>query len=191
MADRETLYFDDAAAWERWLDENHALSDAIDLAIAKKGAGVPSVTAAEALEVALCFGWINGVRNRLDERHYLQSYMPRRARSTWSQVNRDIVEELIAAGRMRPAGQTEIDRAKADGRWDAAYAPASRIEVPPELQSLLDANPAAAAFFATLSGQNRYAILFRIVTAKRPETRARRATTFVEMLERGETIYPQ
>ncbi|PFG30056.1 YdeI/OmpD-associated family protein [Paramicrobacterium agarici] len=189
MVDRAIVYMQSAEAWEQWLAENHDSSDGVRLAVPKKNSGEPGPTNLEALESALCYGWIDGVRNRLDDTHFLQSFMPRRPRSTWSQVNRDRVERLIAEGRMRPAGQREIDRAKADGRWDAAYAPASSIEVPPELEAALAANPKAAEFFATLSGQNRYAILFRIVTAKRAETRERRAATFVEMLERGETIH--
>lgn len=189
MVERETLYVDDDASWHAWLAENHESSTGVALALPKKGSGQPGPTNLEALETALCFGWIDGVRNRLDDAYFLQSFMPRRPRSTWSQINRDRVEKLIAAGRMRPSGQREIDRAKADGRWDAAYAPASSIEVTPELAAALATNPKAAEFFATLTGQNRYAILFHIVTAKRQETRERRAAKFVEMLERGESVY--
>lgn len=191
MAERETVYMSSAEAWEQWLSENHDSSDGVRLAIPKKGSGQPGPTNLEALESALCYGWIDGVRNRLDDTHFLQSFMPRRPRSTWSQVNRDRVERLIAEGRMQPAGHREIDRAKADGRWDAAYAPASSIEIPPELEAELAKNPKAAEFFATLSGSNRYAFLFRIVTAKRAETRQRRAAQFAEMLERGETLTSQ
>jgi uncharacterized protein YdeI (YjbR/CyaY-like superfamily) len=186
------LYFADAAAWEAWLGEHGADSDGAQLAIAKKGRGYVSVTHPEALDVALCFGWIDARRNSYDDDFFLQTFTPRRARSTWSQVNRVKVAELIEAGRMRTAGFAEIERAKADGRWEAAYASQSTIEVPPDLAAALAAaTPEARAFFEALSSQNRFAILFRTHTAKRPETRARRIATFIAMLERGETIYPQ
>ncbi|HWK28066.1 MAG TPA: YdeI/OmpD-associated family protein [Solirubrobacter sp.] len=181
--------FASVGEFETWLEEHHAAVDGLWLRIAKKASGVPSVTAAEALEVALCFGWIDGQRRPLDETHFLQKYTPRRARSKWSKRNVGLVEALIAAGRMRPAGLAEVERAKADGRWDGAYASASTIEVPPDLQAELDARPQAAAFFATLKGNNRYSILYRLHDAKRPETRARRLREFVAMLERGETLY--
>lgn len=143
----------------------------------------------EAIDAALCHGWIDGLINKYDASYYLVRFTPRRPRSKWSQINVERVAELIAAGRMRPAGQAEIDRAKADGRWDAAYAPASRIGVPDDLRRALDACPAAAAFFATLTGANRYAILYRIGEAKRPETRAKTVAKFVAMLARGETLF--
>ena len=191
MNDREVLLFGDANAWERWLAANHDKSQGVYLAIAKKESGRASVTHQEALDVALCHGWIDGVRNKLDEVSFLQSFGPRRSRSTWSVINRDKVAALIAAGRMRPAGQAEIDRAKADGRWDAAYAGSKTIQVPEDLAKALAANPKAKAFFATLSSQNRYAILFRLGNVKKAETRVRNLVKFVGMLERGETIYPQ
>jgi uncharacterized protein YdeI (YjbR/CyaY-like superfamily) len=177
--------------WRAWLEEHHAGEQGAWLKIAKKGSGIASVSHAEALDVAICFGWIDAVRHAHDDDWFLQRFTPRRARSKWSQVNRDKAEGLIAAGEMRPAGLAEIERAKADGRWDAAYAPQSRATVPDDLQAELDAKPAAAATFATLSSQNRYAILYRLRDAKRPETRARRLEKFVAMLERGETLHPQ
>ena len=191
MKDREILLFADARAWERWLAANHDESQGVYLAIAKKDAGRASVTHLDALDVALCYGWIDGVRNKLDEASFLQSFGPRRARSTWSQINRDKVAALIAAGRMRPPGQAEIDRAKADGRWDAAYAGSKSIVVPDDLAAALAARPKAKAFFATLSSQNRYAILFRTGNVKRAETRGKKIAGYITMLERGETIYPQ
>jgi uncharacterized protein YdeI (YjbR/CyaY-like superfamily) len=181
--------FESQGAWEAWLEQNHADSPGLWLKIAKKATGIATVTHAEALDVALCFGWIDGQRGRLDDEWFLQRFTPRRARSRWSQINRDKVERLIADGRMRPAGQREIDRAKEDGRWEAAYASQSTIEVPADLQQALDANPAAKEFFATLKGANRYAILYRIHDAKRAETRARRIEKFVAMLARGETLH--
>lgn len=191
MLDRETLRFADAAAWEKWLAKNHDKSEGVYLAIAKKDTGIQSVSHQEALDVALCYGWIDGVRNSLDDERFLQSFSPRRARSTWSQINRDKVAALIAAGRMRPPGQAEIDRAKADGRWDAAYAGSKTITVPEDLQKAIDASPKAKAAFPKLSSQNRYAILFRVGNVKKAETRAANIAKFVAMLERGETIYPQ
>ena len=158
--------------------------------MAKKATGIPTVTYAEALDVALCYGWIDGQRKRVDEQWFIQRFTPRRARSNWSKVNRDKVERLIADGKMQPAGLREIERAKEDGRWDAAYDSPSAATVPDDLQQALDANPAAAAFFATLNSQNRFAILYRVQDAKRPETRARRIETFVAMLAEGKSVYP-
>jgi uncharacterized protein YdeI (YjbR/CyaY-like superfamily) len=186
-----TLSFTSAAEWRAWLEEHHADPDGAWLKIAKKGRGIETVTHAEALEEALCFGWIDAVRHAHDDDYFLQRFVPRRARSKWSQVNRDKVMALTEAGRMHPAGLAEVERAKADGRWEAAYAPQSRATVPDDLQAALDARPRAKATFATLRSQNRYAILYRLRDAKRPETRARRLQQFVEMLERGETPYPQ
>jgi uncharacterized protein YdeI (YjbR/CyaY-like superfamily) len=184
------LPFASAAAWASWLEEHHADADGVWIRMAKKGSGVESVRYPEVLEVALCFGWIDGRREAHDERFFLQRYTPRRARSRWSKINRETAERLIAEGRMRPAGVAEVERAKADGRWDAAYDSPSRMTVPDDLQRELDARPPAKAFFEGLSSQNRYAILYRLQDAKRPETRARRLATFVAMLEAGETIYP-
>ncbi|MBE2317478.1 YdeI/OmpD-associated family protein [Solirubrobacter sp. CPCC 204708] len=173
--------FESRAAWESWLEANHAVVDGVWLRFPKKHTGLPTVDFVEAIEVALCFGWIDGQRKGLDDTHYLQKFTPRRARSKWSQINVARCGELIAAGRMRPPGQAEIDAAKADGRWDAAYAPASRIEVPEDLTAALDAAGVADAF-AALKSQDRYSILFGLHDAKRPETRARRIAKVIEQL---------
>lgn len=156
---------------------------------AKAGSGVASISKSDAIDVALCHGWIDGQLDKYDERFWLIRFTPRKARSKWSQVNRERVAKLIAAGRMRAGGMAQVEAAKADGRWDAAYAPASRASVPDDLQAALDASPKAAAFFATLTGANRYAILYRIGAAKKPETRARKVAEFVAMLERRETVH--
>jgi len=180
------------AAWERWLEARAGDETApgVWLRIARKGSGIPSPTYSDALDVALCFGWIDGQKAGGDERGFLQRFTPRRARSRWSQINREKVDALISAGRMRPAGQAEIDRAKADGRWGAAYPGARRATVPDDLRAALDANPVAAAAFAGLDGQNRYAILYRLHDARRPETRARRLADFVELLAAGRRLHP-
>jgi uncharacterized protein YdeI (YjbR/CyaY-like superfamily) len=184
------LEFDDAAAWEKWLTAHHNASDGVWLRFRRKGAGGTTITYAQALEVALCFGWIDGQAKGENDQWWRQRFTPRRARSIWSQLNRERVAALIAAGRMHPAGLAEIARAKRDGRWNAAYAPPSRAQVPPDLQHALDASSRAKAFFATLDSRNRYAILFRIAHAKKPETRARRIADFVAMLAKRETIHP-
>lgn len=155
----------------------------------KKGTSVASVTKAQAIDSALCYGWIDGQLDKYDADSWLVRFTPRRPRSKWSDENRKRALELISAGRMQASGQLEIDKAMADGRWEAAYAPASKAEVPPDLQAALDANPKAAAFFATLTGANRYAILYRIGAVKKAETRARKIRDFVGMLERGETVH--
>jgi uncharacterized protein YdeI (YjbR/CyaY-like superfamily) len=186
--DLPTIAFASGADWESWLEDNHR-SRGVWMKIAKKDSGITTVGQPEALEIALCFGWIDSRREALDKHYFLQRYSPRRPRGKWSQINREKAERLIAEGRMRPAGLAEVERAKADGRWDAAYAGQRRATVPDDLQRELDARPAAKAFFDTLSSQNRYAILFRLQDAKRPETRARRLARFVAMLEAGETIY--
>ena len=191
MSDEVALFCASRADWRDWLEAHHGDADGVWLKIAKKRSGIASVSHAEALDVALCFGWIDAVRHAHDDEYFLQRFTPRRARSKWSQVNRDRAERLIEAGEIPPAGLAEVRRAKADGRWDAAYEPQSRATVPDDLQAALDANRAAAQTFATLTSQNRYAILFRLRDAKRPETRARRLERFVAMLERGETPYPQ
>jgi uncharacterized protein YdeI (YjbR/CyaY-like superfamily) len=175
--------------WEEWLDANHVASEGVWIKMAKKDAGVESVRYPEVLESALCFGWIDGRREALDERHFLQRFTPRRPRSRWSRINRDKAEGLIADGRMRPAGLAEVERARADGRWEAAYEGQKRSSIPDDLQRELDARPKAKAFFAELSSQNRYAIVYRLQDAKRPETRARRLAKFVAMLEAGEAIH--
>jgi uncharacterized protein YdeI (YjbR/CyaY-like superfamily) len=182
--------FASSREWEEWLEEQHAASPGVWIKIARKGTGIGSVRYPEVLESALCFGWIDGRREALDERYFLQRFTPRQRRSKWSRINREKAERLIAAGRMRPAGLTEVERAKADGRWEAAYESQKRIAVPDDLQRELDARPEAKAFFAQLSSQNRYAILYRLQDAKKPETRARRLAKFVAMLEGAETIYP-
>jgi uncharacterized protein YdeI (YjbR/CyaY-like superfamily) len=182
--------FASAEDFEAWMAAEHASSDGIWIEFAKKGSGVPSIVYAEAVEVALMYGWIDGQVKKSDEEgFYQQRFTPRRARSRWSQINRDKAQALIEAGRMQPAGLAEVDRARADGRWVDAYAPPSKIEVPDDLRAALDANPAARDFFASLRGSNRYAVLYRIHDAKRPETRARRIAQFVEMLARGETLH--
>lgn len=177
------------AAFERWLERNCDKADCLWIQFAKKGSGHRSIVFAEALDVALCFGWIDGQTARLDDDWYLQRFTPRRKRSKWSQINTQNAERLIAEGRMRPPGMAQVEAAKADGRWDAAYPPPSKISVPPDLEAALAAAPRAAEFFKTLDSTNRYAVLYRIEDAKRPETRARRIKQFVEMLDRGETLH--
>jgi uncharacterized protein YdeI (YjbR/CyaY-like superfamily) len=175
--------------FEAWLRRHHADTDGIWLRIAKSGAEEPSVSYAQALEAALCWGWIDGQKKGLDESYWLQRFTPRRARSIWSKINCAKAEALIAQGRMQDAGLREIERAKADGRWDGAYDGARSSTVPDDLQAALAAQPRAAAFFATLDGSNRYAVLWRVQTAKKPETRAKRIAQFVDMLARGEKIH--
>jgi len=188
----EELLVKDVAAWRRWLRSNHARSDGVWLVMAKKGTTTPtSLTYDEALDEALCYGWIDGQARSRDATTRLQRWTPRRKRSNWSKRNTGIAERLIKEGRMQPAGLAEIERAKGDGRWAAAYAGPATVEVPEELSAALRARPRAKAMFEILSSQNRYAILYRIHDAKRPETRARRIEQFVAMLDRGETIYPQ
>jgi uncharacterized protein YdeI (YjbR/CyaY-like superfamily) len=182
--------FASAAEWESWLEANHDSSEGVWLKIAKKGSEMASVANAEALDVGLCFGWINGRREALDDDYYLQRYTPRRPRSKWSRINVDKVTELTAAGRMRPAGLAEVERAKADGRWDAAYESPRRIGVPDDLERELATRPEARAFFEGLDSRNRYAILYGLADARRPETRARRLAKFVAMLDAGDRIYP-
>jgi uncharacterized protein YdeI (YjbR/CyaY-like superfamily) len=184
------LQFPDDGAWERWLEANHASSKGVWLKTAKKSAPVATVTHPEALTTAICFGWIDGLRHPYDETFFLQRFTPRKRRSRWSQVNRDKAEQLVASKRMHPAGRAEVEAAKRDGRWDAAYAPQSKVMVPEDFQRELDRNPTAKAFFATLKGANRYSFLYRILDAKRPETRARRIETFVAMLNEHRTFYP-
>ena len=190
--DVPTLIVSDAAAFRAWLDEKHDRSEGVWLVLAKKGVARPtSLTYAQALEEALCQGWIDGQKRSRDDTTFAQRFTPRRRTSQWSKRNREIVEKLIAEDRMRPAGLAEIDQAKADGRWDAAYSGQAAASVPADLAAALSANPAAKQMFAGLNGANRYAVLYRIETAKRPDTRARRIDQFVEMLARGETIHPQ
>jgi len=182
----------DAAAWREWLAGNHSEAPGVWLVLAKKGTTEPTrLSYDEALEEALCHGWIDGQVRRRDERTYRQRFTPRRARSAWSKRNVAIAQRLATAGRMHAAGLAEVERAQADGRWDAAYAGQASIEMPADLARALDAEPAASAMFATLTSQNRYAILYRIETAKRADTRARRIEQYVAMLTRGETLHPQ
>jgi len=186
------LVLPDAKAWRAWLAKRHADSPGVRLVLAKKGTLKPtSLTYAHALEEALCHGWIDGQANRGDDLTYLQRFTPRRRRSVWSKRNTGIAERLMAEGRMHQSGIAEIERAKADGRWEEAYEGPAGIEVSPELAAALAASRKAEAMFAILNSQNRYAILYRIATAKRAETRAQRIERFVAMLARGETIYPQ
>jgi uncharacterized protein YdeI (YjbR/CyaY-like superfamily) len=181
--------FADAAGFDAWLAAQPADSPGLWLRLAKKDSGIASLTKAEAIAAALCHGWIDGQLDKYDDASWLIRFTPRKPRSKWSAINRTRALELIAEGRMEPAGLAQVDAAKADGRWDVAYAPASTAEVPADLQAALDANPAAAAFFATLTGANRYAILYRIGAVKRADTRARKIAGFVAMLERGETVH--
>ncbi len=181
--------FENAKAFEAWLKKNHATADCLWLKIAKRGADEPSVTYPEAVEIALCWGWIDGQKKGLDEQHFLQRFTPRRARSIWSKVNVDKVEALIAAGRMQAPGHAQIQAAKADGRWARAYDGARTATVPDDLLAALEAEPDAKALFATLNAANRYALLWRIQTAVKTETRARRIAQLVAMLARGETLH--
>jgi uncharacterized protein YdeI (YjbR/CyaY-like superfamily) len=193
MADEiAELVVADVAAWRMWLAAHHDEAAGVWLVLAKKGTAAPtSLTYDEALEEALCYGWIDGQVQRRDGTTYRQRFTQRRRRSPWSARNVDLVTRLAAQGRLQPAGRAEIERARADGRWEAAYAGQRTIEVPPDLAAALAAQPRAQAMFDILSSQNRYAVVWRVHTAKRAETRARRITEYVAMLARGETIYPQ
>ena len=186
--------FKTEAAFEAWLSANHARETEIWLKVHKKGSGLASVTCAQALDVALCWGWIDGIRKSFDDESFLQRYSPRRARSIWSQINREHVGRLTAAGRMRPPGQQQIDAAKADGRWDAAYAPmraATRASIPDDLRAAIDANPRARKTFGTLGRQNLFSLAFRTNNMKTAAGRARKIAALVAMLARGETIFPE
>jgi uncharacterized protein YdeI (YjbR/CyaY-like superfamily) len=186
--------FRTAAAFERWLAANHDAEPELWLRIYKKDSGVATVTAAEALDVALCWGWIDGLRKSFDAESFLQRYTPRGARSLWSQVNRDNVARLTAAGRMRPSGQRAVDAARVDGRWDAAYAPirsASAASIPPDLRSAIDRSPRARKTFLTLGRMNLFALAFRTNSMRTPAGRTRKIEQLVAMLERGETIVPE
>jgi uncharacterized protein YdeI (YjbR/CyaY-like superfamily) len=188
--DLPILPFEDQTAWATWLDSNHDVSSGVWLKLAKKASGIQSVTYDQALEAALCYGWIDGQKKSYDESSWLQKFTPRSRKSIWSKINRQKAQALIETGQMKPAGLQEVERAKQDGRWDAAYDSQSRAAVPDDFQAALDANPKANAFFATLNSQNRYAILFRIQTAKKAETRAKRIQEFIQMLEKHEKLYP-
>lgn len=185
---KPVLAFASPEDWEAWLEAEHGRSDGVWLRFAKKGSGVASVAYAEALEVALCFGWIDSQVARYDERFYLQRFTPRRPRSRWSQLNRDKVEALAREGRLRPAAVEQVELAKADGRWEAAYASPANAEVPADLRQALDASQAAAEAWAGLSKSSRFAVLYQLQEAKKPETRERRLRKFVGLLERGEPL---
>ncbi|CAN5318486.1 YdeI/OmpD-associated family protein [soil metagenome] len=180
----------DSEGWQAWLDEHHADHPGVWLKLAKKSSPASTVSYAEALDVALCYGWIDAQAGSYDEHYWLQRFCPRGPRSSWSKINREKVAVLTGAGRMRPAGVAAVQAAQADGRWDAAYDPPSRTTVPPDFRERLDAHPDAAAFWAALNSANRYAMLYRIQTAKKPETRARRIEQFLDMLGRGEKLHP-
>jgi uncharacterized protein YdeI (YjbR/CyaY-like superfamily) len=188
--DSTRIFFASAEEWEQWLRDNHDRADGVWIKIGKKASGIPSVCYPEVLESALCFGWIDGRREALDEQFFLQRFTPRRPRSRWSLINRETAKRLIADGRMRAAGMAEVQRAEADGRWDAAYEGQKDSVVPADLQRELERRPKARASFAELSAQNRYSIIYRLKDAKKTETRARRLAKFVAMLEAGETIHP-
>lgn len=183
--------FQSAAAWEQWLSKHHAASPGVWIKYGRKHSGIPSVRYAEALDAALCLGWIDGQVKSLDAQYYLQKFTPRGDRSIWSKINRAHVARLEAAGRMQPAGLAAVARARENGQWDAAYDSARSATEPPELLAALAKSPAARCCYEKLSARNRYAILFRLQTAKRPETRTKRIRLFVEQLARGETIHPQ
>ena len=183
------LAFADQPSLDEWLSKQLAGSPGLWIKFAKKGAGAPSVSKAEAIDAALCHGWIDGQLDTYDDVHWLIRFTPRKSKSKWSQINRTRALQLIDEGRMRAGGLAQVEAARADGRWEAAYAPASTAEAPPDLREALEQSPKAAAFFATLTGANRYAILYRISAVKKPETRARKIDGYVAMLERGETIH--
>jgi uncharacterized protein YdeI (YjbR/CyaY-like superfamily) len=188
-SDLPVIGFASEAEWERWLEDNHRQSQGLWLKMAKKESGIPSVNYQQALDVALCFGWIDGQKQKFDDQYFLQKFTPRRAKSIWSKVNQAKVATLTSQGRMREAGLQEIERAKADGRWEAAYESQSKMSVPEDFQAELDKNPAAQKFFDQLNSVNRYSILFRITTAKKAETRQQRIIKFIAMLNEGKKIY--
>jgi uncharacterized protein YdeI (YjbR/CyaY-like superfamily) len=189
-ADLPIVPFASRDAWAAWLEERHATSDGLWLKLAKKGSGIDTVTYPQAVEVALCYGWIDGQVRKFDESYWLQRFTPRRTRSKWSKINRQRAIELIEKGEMKPAGLREVERARADGRWDAAYDAQSTAQVPEDLRRALEKNEAAREFFARLNSANRYAILHQIQDAKKPETRARRIAKYVAMLGEGKKTYP-
>jgi uncharacterized protein YdeI (YjbR/CyaY-like superfamily) len=184
------MAFESTQAWDVWLSAHHADSPGLWLKIAKKGSAGQSISYSDALDVALCHGWIDGQKGRHDDDYWLQRFTPRKPGGNWSKINTERAAALIAAGRMRPAGLREVEQAQADGRWERAYQSQSRITVPDDLADALAANPRAREFFATLDGTNRYAVLYRITSAKRPETRAKRIDTFVAMLSEHRKIHP-
>lgn len=184
------LPFASPKKWETWLGEHHGTSKGVWLKIAKKDTGIDTVTYAEALDAALCYGWIDGQKGAYDDEFWLQKFTPRGPKSKWSKINRDKALALIEAQRMKPAGLTAIEQARSDGRWERAYDSQSKASVPEDLQRELDRNPEAAAFFANLDRVNRYAVLYRIQDAKNPETRTRRIEKYIEMLNRHEKLHP-
>lgn len=186
MNELHILLFDSETAWEQWLEEQHSNSQGIWMKIAKKDSGYTSVSYQEALTIALCFGWIDGQKNKLDTQFWLQKFTPRRKKSGWSRINREKVEALMMQGKMREAGLKEVEEAKADGRWDNAYEPQSSITVPDDFQIALDQQPEAKAFFEQLNRASRYSILYRITTAKKAETRQKRIDQFIAMLNAKE-----
>ena len=188
--DDPTVFCATAQEWDAWLAANHETATGVWLRIAKKGSGVESARYPEVLDSAIAYGWIDAVRHADDDTHFLQRFTPRGPRSKWSKINRAKAEKLIAEGRMTERGMREVEKAKADGRWAAAYESQKNMPVPPDLQKELDADPKAREFFDSLSSQNRYAILYRLHDAKRPETRERRLKQFVEMLKKRETLHP-
>jgi uncharacterized protein YdeI (YjbR/CyaY-like superfamily) len=189
MNDRK-ITFASQEDWEAWLSSNGEVVTGVWLRIAKRSAGQPTLTYAQALEGAICYGWIDGQKQAESEHYWLQRFTPRTTKSIWSKINKTKAEALISAGKMHPTGLREINRAKQDGRWEAAYSSASTSTVPDDLQQALNGNPKAKQFFATLNSQNRYAILFRIQNVKRAETRARKISQFIDMLNSGEKIHP-
>jgi uncharacterized protein YdeI (YjbR/CyaY-like superfamily) len=182
------LPFESKKKWASWLAKQHDKSAGAWLKLAKKGTGIPSVTYEEALDVALCYGWIDGQKGSFDDKYWLQKFTPRGAKSIWSKINTEKVERLIASGEMKPAGLKAVEAAKQDGRWDAAYSSQKNISVPDDFQTALNKNKKAKAFFESLTSGRRYSFLFRVTTAKKAETREKRIRQFLEMLERGETF---
>jgi uncharacterized protein YdeI (YjbR/CyaY-like superfamily) len=183
--------FKTEAAFERWLRANHDKAPEVWIKIHKKGSGLQSITALEAIDVVLCWGWIDAIRKGLDDKSFLQRYVPRGRKSVWSQINRENVARLSKAGRMQPSGQAQVDAARADGRWDAAYASIKTSEVPPDLMAAIEAEPKALATFEGLSSQNRFALIFRTNNMKTESGRKKKVEGFVEMLKLGDTVYPQ
>ena len=182
--------FESRDDWEAWLDEHHSTTDGVWVRLAKKGSDAATISLSTAVEVALCYGWIDGKARRIDADYWMVKFTPRRPKSKWSRINRERATKLIEKGQMKPAGWREVERAKADGRWDAAYEAPSSMPVPDDLQRALDGNDEARQFYASLDARNRYAILYRIHDAKKPETRARRIAKYVAMLNKKEKIYP-
>ena len=183
--------FADEQRFHEWLARHHDHEDEVWIKLHKVGSGLPSITPKQAIDVVLCWGWIDAIRKGLDDTSYLQRYTRRRAKSTWSQINVDNVARLIKAGRMTEHGLKEVDAAKADGRWDRAYASGKALKIPDDLQAAIDAEPKAKKMLATLTEQNRFALAFRMHNIKTPAGRLKKIAAFVEMMKRGETIYPQ